>query len=109
MDLLTGLVLTGVVIWIVTIVVRALFDESITEALARYFRSAENPVESSLIGSIGKVVDAGDDDQMKVRIGIELWSARLVPDSAIQLSAGTEVKVTAVNGMLLDVEEQLPA
>ena len=111
MDLLTGFLLTGVVIWIGYIVIRALFDEPITAVSARYFRSAENPVESSLIGSIGKVVniDSGEDDHFKVRIGIELWSAKLVSEDAQQPSVGADVRVTAVNGMLLDVEEHAAA
>lgn len=111
MDLLTGLLLTGVIIWIGYIVVRALFDESITELSARYFRSAENPVESSLVGSVGKIVkiDTGEGDQFKVRIGIELWNAKLISEDAQQPSVGADVRVTAVNGMLLDVEEHVTA
>jgi membrane protein implicated in regulation of membrane protease activity len=110
MDLLTGLLLTGVIIWIGYIVVRELFDESISEGLAKYFRRSENPVHDSLVGSIGKVVEIseGDGDQLKVRIGIELWNARLSGEGQQQLVAGTGVKVTAVNGMLLDVEAHGP-
>ena len=109
MDLLTGLLLMSVIIWIAYIVVLGLLDESITEALAKYFRSTENHVESSLVGSVGRIVDvdSGENDQFKVRIGIELWSAKLGTEGAQLLSIGTNVRVTAVNGMLLDVEEHL--
>ena len=109
MDLLTGLLLTGVVIWIGFIVIRELLDETISDGLARYFRSAENPVHDSLVGSIGRVVDvsAESNDELKVRIGIELWSAKLAA-AGRQLSVGTNVKVTAVNGVILDVEEHVP-
>ncbi len=109
MDLLTGLLLTSVIIWVGYIVVLGLFDESIKETLAKYFRSAENPAENSLVGSVGRVVDvdSGERDQFKVRIGIELWNAKLRTEGAQLLSIGSNVRVTAVNGMLLDVEEHL--
>ncbi len=111
MDLLSGLLLTGVVLWIVYYVVRGLFDETISSGLARYFRTSSNPVESYLVGSIGKVVGISDDsvDLLRVRIGIEFWSARLQAADRRQLSVGTEVKVTAVNGLILDVEEHAAA
>ena len=107
MDLLSGLLLTGVVLWIIYIVVRQLFDEKISSGLTQYFRMSPNPVQDNLVGSIGKVVDVSDDkiDILRVRIGIELWSAKLQAADQPQLPIGAEVKVIAVNGMILDVEE----
>ncbi|MCZ6497410.1 MAG: NfeD family protein [Gammaproteobacteria bacterium] len=107
MDLLSGLLLTGVVLWIIYIVVRQLFDEKISSGLTQYFRTSPNPVQDNLVGSIGKVVDVSDDkiDILRVRIGIELWSAKLQAADQPQLPIGAEVKVIAVNGMILDVEE----
>ena len=108
MDLLSGLLLTGVVLWIVYLVIRELFDESISSGLTRYFRSSPNPVQDNLVGSIGQVVDisnGGSSDLLRVRIGIELWSAKLAAAEQRQLPIGAAVKVTAVNGMTLDVEE----
>ena len=107
MDVLSGLLLTGVVVWILYLIVRALFDDAISSTPTRYYRTPSNPVQDSLVGSIGKVVGTSDDDTdiLRVRIGIEFWSAKLQPADRRQLPIGTEVKVTAVNGMVLDVEE----
>ena len=107
MDILSGLLLTGVVLWIIYIVIRELFDESISNGLTRYFRTSPNPVEDNLVGSIGKVIDIADGrfDTLRVRIGMELWSAKLQAAEQRQLPIGAAVKVTAVNGMILDVEE----
>ena len=59
------------------------------------------------MGSIGKVIDIADGsiDTLRVRIGMELWSAKLQAAEQRQLPIGAAVKVTAVNGMILDVEE----
>lgn len=107
MDVLSGLLLTGVVVWILYLVIRALFDDAISNALTRYYRTPSNPVQDNLVGSIGKVVGTSDDDTdiLRVRIGIEFWSAKLQAADQRQLPIGAEVKVTAVNGMVLDVEE----
>ena len=111
MDVLSGLLLTGVVVWIVYLIIRALFDEPISSALASYNRAPSNPVQDRLVGSIGKVVDTSDEniDLLRVRIGIEFWSAKLQAADRRQLPIGAEVKVTAVNGMVLDVEEHAAA
>ena len=50
-----------------------------------------------------------DTDLLRVRIGIEFWSAKIQPADRRQLPVGAEVKVTAVNGMVLDVEEHAVA
>ena len=107
MDLLSGLLLTGIIVWIIAIVIRELFDESISAGLTRYFRKAPHPVQDSLVGSIGKVIETPADgaEQLRVRVGIEIWSARLGSSDQRTLSVGSEVRVTAVDGMILDVEK----
>jgi len=107
MDLLSGLLLVAVVGWILYIAVRALFEERIGQATSRYFRSATNPVEENLIGTVGEVIENTTDkgDALRVRIGIELWSAKLVSTATPSLPIGTQVRVLAINGMVLDVEE----
>ncbi len=111
MDLLSGLLLTGVVVWIVYLVIQGLFGETISSALAKYYRTPSHPVQDRLVGSIGKVVGTSDDDidLLRVRIGIEFWSAKLRAADRRQLPIGAEVKVTAVNGIVLDVEEHAVA
>jgi membrane protein implicated in regulation of membrane protease activity len=105
MDLLSGLLLTGIVLWIMTIVIRELFDESISAGLARYFRSAPHPVEDALVGSIGNIIEvSGDGDSaLRIRIGVEIWKARLQSSDGMP-SVGAEVRVTAVDGTVLHVE-----
>ena len=110
MDVLSGLLLTGIVLWIMTIVIRELFDESISAGLTRYFRSAPHPVEDTLVGSIGKIIEVSGegDSALRIRIGIEIWNARL-RSSGQTPAVGAEVRVTAVDGTVLDVEEYAPA
>ena len=105
MDLLSGLLLTGIVLWIMTIVIRELFDETFSAGLTRYFRSARHPAEDTLVGSIGKVIEVSEegDSALRIRVGIEIWNARL-PSSDQMPSVGAEVRVTAVDGTVLDVE-----
>ena len=110
MDLSSGLLLTGIVLWILTIVIRELFDESISASLTRYFRSASHPAEDALVGSIGKIIEVSEEggSPLRVRIGIEIWNARLRASDQMP-SVGTEVRVTAVEGTVLDVEEYAAA
>ena len=103
MDLLSGLLLTGIIVWIIAIVIRELFDESISAGLTRYFRKAPHPVQDSLVGSIGKVIETPVDGAEQLRV--EIWSARLGSSDQRTLSVGSEVRVTAVDGMILDVEK----
>ena len=109
MDLLSGLLLVAVIAWILYIVARELLDERINQATSRYFRSASNPVEENLIGTAGEVIEntTGNGDQFRVRIGMELWSAKLMSTTNSSVQIGTRVKVIAINGMVLDVEEDL--
>jgi len=106
MDLLTGLLLIGVIIWITRIVILELFDSFIPESFAKYSRTTKNPIDRSLIGSVGRVVgiNSNDSTKCKIRIGIELWNAKFASKTAQTPPIGTMVRVTAVNGMLLDIE-----
>ncbi len=106
MDLLSGLLLTGIVLWIMTIVIRELFDESISSGLTRYFRSAPHPAEDALVGSIAKVIEVSEegDPALRIRVGIEIWNARLQSSDRMP-SVGAEVRIKAVDGTVLDVEE----
>ena len=110
MDLLSGFLLTGIVLWIMTIVIRELFDESISAGLTRYFRSAPHPVEDALVGSIGKIIEVSGegDSALRIRVGIEIWNARL-QSSDWMPSVGAEVRITAVDGTVLNVEEYAAA
>ncbi|HEY5623302.1 MAG TPA: NfeD family protein, partial [Gammaproteobacteria bacterium] len=94
MDLLTGLLLLAVIVTIIVIVVRELFDESIAELSASYFRAAPNPVQSNLIGKRGEVIESPLDEKVhyRVRIGREIWSARAA--ESVDFDVGAEIEVT---------------
>jgi membrane protein implicated in regulation of membrane protease activity len=107
MDLLSGILLTGVVLFVVVLLIKELFGESAASLLASHPEKPFKPVSERLIGAVGKVVDntESDDGLIKVRIGIERWNARLNSADGRPLPVGAEVRVTAVNGLVLDVEE----
>jgi membrane protein implicated in regulation of membrane protease activity len=107
MDLLSGILLTGVVLFVVVLLIKEIFGERAASLLASRSEKPSKPVNERLIGTVGKVVESteGDDGLIKVRIGIERWNAKLSSADSRPLPVGTEVKVTAVNGLVLDVEE----
>ncbi len=107
MDLLTGLLLAAAVLLGVGYAVKELAGGSITAFFSEHTaRTSEDP-NKRLIGEVGEVVDAGADGEMKVRVGIERWHARLADDGT--LPVGTQVRVAAVDGALLRVEPSTPA
>lgn len=106
MELLSGILLTGVILCILYILIKETLGERLSGFLASGSERSGS-VEESLIGALGRVVDPGEEDggNMKVRIGIERWSAALAGADEGRLPVGTEIKVTAVHGRLLEVEE----
>ena len=105
MDFLSGLLLAAVVLVILGLFMR----ELVADRLATGFKSRrERPakaVNEYLVGTTGTVVDhAGDENApLKVRIGIERWNAKTGTDSDSAPEVGTEVEVTAVDGLVLTV------
>ena len=106
MDLISGLLLTAVVVAILYVLIKELVGDRMTETLAKQSQAPKS-VEESLIGTVARVVENRDEDSslIKVRIGIERWSARLAPAHDQELAIGTEVRVTGVDGRVLEVEE----
>ena len=106
MDLLSGLLLLAVVIAIIAVIAREVFDRSITGLTSVYARESSNPVEKGLVGSVGKVIELPEEAgaTLRVKIGMEIWRARLLSDDTSILTVGSDVKVAAVDGMILDVE-----
>ncbi|MGI9257985.1 MAG: NfeD family protein [Gammaproteobacteria bacterium] len=106
MDLLSGLLLLGVIIGIIAIVARELFDERISGLSAVYSRESSNPIEKGLVGSVGKVIEVPTEGgaTLRVKVGMEIWRARLRSDDDADLSVGSDVRVAAADGMILDVE-----
>lgn len=106
MDLLSGLLLLVVVAGIIVIVARELFDERISGLTAVYSRKSSNPIEEGLVGSVGKVIELPGEAgaPFRVKIGMEIWRARLRTGDDSILAVGSDVRVAAADGMILDVE-----
>lgn len=108
MDRLSGVLLLGVVALILFFLVKEIFWKRTTGLIAKYAADDAKPVNTHLIGTTGTVIEPGrgeSSDVMKVRIGMERWNAQLAADRSQLLPVGTEIKVLAVSGPMLEVEE----
>lgn len=104
MDLLTGLLLTAVVVLGIGYAVRELAGDTLKRFVAEHTAQTSEDPNKRLIGARGEVVGAGSDNTLKVRVGIERWDARLEPEPG-PLPAGTEVRIAGVEGLTLRVEQ----
>ena len=103
MELLSGILLTGVSLGIIGYLLYAFIGERAQQLLQHYAQGSSETGEDPLVGAVGRVVEYQQGAElMKVRIRGERWSANLVDGRG--LAVGTEVKVTAVKGLTLDVE-----
>lgn len=103
MELFSGLLLTLVVLAILAYVARELITADSGGALKKYL--GDSPAaEAPMLGKRG-IVEDDKGELMRVRIEGERWSANSIADTV--LPAGTWVRVTAVNGLVLDVEQVL--
>ena len=101
MELFSGLLLTLVVLAILAYVARELIVEDSGGALKKYL--GDSPaVEAPMLGKRG-IVENDTGELLRVRIEGERWSANSIVDTV--LPAGTPVRVTAVNGLVLDVAQ----
>ena len=77
----------------------------LANSASRYVVSEAKPVNEHLVGSIGKVIaHSGDSGRpMRVRVGLELWPARLQSGEDEALPVDTPVEVVAVDGPVLVV------
>ena len=100
MELFSGLLLTLVVLAILTFVARELIGEN-PGGVLRSGQADSSAVEAPMLGKRG-FVESDTGDLLRVRIEGERWSANPVADAI--LPAGTPVRVTAVHGLVLDVE-----
>ena len=101
MELFSGLLLTLVVLGILAYVARELITEDSGGALKKYL--GDSPaVEAPMLGKRG-TVESTRGELLRVRIEGERWSANPIADTV--LPAGTPIRVTAVNGLVLDVEK----
>lgn len=107
LDFLSGLLLTGVALFIVGFLLKEIFGERAARFFSSGSRKPAKSVNEHLIGAVAKVVDntKRDDGLIKVRVGIERWSAKLHSTDDRSLPVGAEVRITAVTGLVLEVEE----
>lgn len=101
MELFSGLLLTLVVLAIVGFVARELITEDSGGALRKYL--GDSPAADAPMPGKRGIVENNTGELLRVRIEGERWSANPIADTI--LPAGTPVRVTAVNGLVLDVEE----
>ena len=104
MEIFSGLLLTAVVLGIVVVLAREVVGERSRAAFQKVSPEVAVDATSSMIGGVGQVIESREGaDHMKIRVAGERWSANLVDGRG--LPVGTEVRVVAVNGLVLDVEE----
>lgn len=104
MEVLSGILLTGVILGIVGYLLREALGEQAGAIFSRYGEASPVEINDSLVGDIAQVVEFKDGAElMRVRIRGERWNANLI--SGRGLPPGAEVRVIAVNGLVLDVEE----
>lgn len=107
LDQLSGLLLVATVLVMLYFVLRELPWRRLSALTSKLAADDAKPVNEHLIGAVGTVVQPVHGEgtmAMKVRIGLERWNARPTSSAAAMLTAGTEVRVTAVNGTVLEVE-----
>ena len=113
LDFFSGLLLAAVAIFAIAYVVKEWFGLQLPNFSTE--RAPENAdptagVNAHLIGASGRVVEAaGETGEMRVKIGMERWRARLRAPTNAPPPVGTEIEVTAVDGLVLEVVERTPA
>ena len=100
MELFSGLLLTVVVLAILAYVARELIADDAGGGIGKYL--GDSPAtDAPMLGRRGTVVD-DTGDMLRVRIEGERWRAN--PVAGAVLPTGTPIRVTAVNGLVLEVE-----
>ena len=104
MEVISGVLLTCVVF----LIIGFLLYESICESAVfrKYAQVLPDNINDPLVGEIGQVIENKEGAElMKVRIRGERWNANLIDGHGLPTS--TVVRVTAVNGLILNVEAQI--
>ena len=104
MEILSGILLACVVLAIIGYLISQVVGEGAGAVFRKYAQVSPEDIDDPLVGQIGQVAEnTAGAELMRVRIGGERWNASLIDGRP--LPVGTEVRVTAVNGLTLDVEE----
>ncbi len=116
LEFLSGLALTVVALVALAYLIKEIVGDRIgdlrnvrryvREASEKYVSSEAKPVNSHLVGSIGKVMAHTDDGArpMNVRLNLEFWPARMKSTADCLAPVGTSVNVVEVDGPVLVVE-----
>lgn len=115
LDFLSGLLLTAVTLAVLVFLIKEIVGVRVSDqkktrqysvgGLGKLLGREAKPVNDHLIGSIGKVIAHSSDSArpMRVRLGLELWPARLDSTDEARLPVDASAKVTAVDGPVLVV------
>ena len=115
LDFLSGLLLTTVTLAVLVFLIKEIVGvrvsdqnktrQSSVDRFGKFLGREAKPVNEHFIDSIGKVIAESSDSArpMRVRLGAELWPARLDSTDGAHLPVGADVKVTAVDGPVLVV------
>jgi membrane protein implicated in regulation of membrane protease activity len=104
LDIITGLLLLGVVLALLYVVTRVLLWRHVTALFSRVAADENKPVNSHLVGTTGQLLAAGDglpEGRVRVRIGMERWDAIWSGDAPDAPAPGSDVRVVAIDGMTL--------
>ena len=101
MEFFSGLLLTLVVLGIIALVGREIVSDGAGEGGRKYLGDSSGTA-APMLGRLGTVVESTG-ELMRVRVAGERWSAR--PVAGESLPPGAPVRVTGVNGLVLDVEQ----
>jgi membrane protein implicated in regulation of membrane protease activity len=116
LEFLSGLALIAVTLGVLAYLITEFFDirigdlKNVRRNIAEAFEKRESreakPINSHLIGVIGKVTAHSDDNDrpMRVRLSLESWPARLSSAADALAPVGASVKVIEVDGPVLIVE-----
>ncbi len=100
MELLSGLLLTLVVLAILAFVARELVTDYAGGSTGTDLGDTP-PTDAPMLGKLGTVLE-NSGARLRVRIEGERWSA--TPAAGAELPPGASVRVTAVSGLVLEVE-----
>lgn len=115
LDFLSGLLLATAGLAVVVLLIKELVSEGapgqkrarryLAEVSTRLLGGKARPINDHLLGSLGTVIAHSSDGArpLRVRLGSELWPARLGSSEEGRLPIGSAVKVAAVDGAVLVV------
>ena len=79
MEVLSGILLTGVILGIIGYLLREALGDQAGDVFRKYAETSPEAINDNMVGEIAQVVDFKDGaEHMKVRIRGERWNANLI-------------------------------